>query len=44
MDEESGGSGQVKSVMDATEVTNVVMGGARDGGNNVWKKISYSRS
>ena len=30
---DSGGSGKVKSVADATEVTNVVMAGARKGGN-----------
>ena len=30
---DSGGSGKVKSVTDATEVTNVVMAGARVGGN-----------
>ena len=32
-DRDSGGSGKVKSVTDATKVTNVVMAGARKGGN-----------
>ena len=30
---DSSGSAKVKSVMDTTEVTNVVMAGARKGGN-----------
>ena len=30
---DSGGSGKVKSVTDATEVTNVVMASAKEGGN-----------
>ena len=35
---DSGGSGKVKSVTDATEVTNVVMAGVRKGGNLFGKR------
>ena len=37
---DSGGSGKVKSVTDATEVTNVLMAGARKRGNLFEKNIS----
>ena len=35
---DSGSSGKVKSVTDATEVTNVVMAGTRKGGNLFGKR------
>ena len=36
---DSGGSGKVKSVKDATEVTNVVMAGTRKGGHLFGKRF-----
>ena len=38
VNDDSGGSGKVKSVRDMTEVTNVVMAGARKGGNLFGKR------
>ena len=43
--DDSSGSGKVKCVMDTMEVTNVVMAGARKGGNlfgknKLWSKMS----
>ena len=37
---DSGGSGKVKDVTDATQVTNVVMAGTKKGRKFVWKEIS----